>query len=117
MSYYPADVIVDLAAIRHNIGTLAQAAPGAQVMAVVKADAYGHGLIPVARAALEGGARWLGVAQITDALALRQAGITAPVLTWLYTPGAPLDQVIAADVDLSVSARWALEEVDRKSVV
>lgn len=111
MSYYPADVIVDLAAIRHNIGTLAQAAPGAQVMAVVKADAYGHGLIPVARAALEGGARWLGVAQITDALALRQAGITAPVLTWLYTPGAPLDQVIAADVDLSVSARWALEEV------
>src|SRR5690625_2294991 len=108
---YPADVIVDLAAIRSNIGTLRQAASGAQVMAVVKADAYGHGLLPVARAALQGGASWLGVAHLTDALTLRRAGITEPVLAWLYTPGAPLEEAIGARVDLSVSAPWALEDV------
>ncbi len=113
MSFYPADVIVDLAAIRANIATLRQAAPSAQVMAVVKADAYGHGLVPVSRAAVEGGAAWLGVAQLTDALTLRRAGITAPLLTWLYTPGAPLDRAVAAGIDLSVSAHWALEEVTR----
>ena len=111
MNTYPADVIVDLAAIRSNIGTLRQAASDAQVMAVVKADAYGHGLLPVARAALQGGASWLGVAHLTDALTLRRAGITEPVLAWLYTPGAPLEEAIGAQVDLSVSAPWALQEV------
>src|SRR5699024_7627628 len=104
-------------AIRHNIATLAGAAPGAQVMAVVKGDAYGHGLLPVAREALASGADWLGAAQIADALALRQAGITAPLLTWLYTPGAPLDEAIGADIDLSVSAPWALQEVVRAAGV
>lgn len=113
VSDYPAEVIVDLAAIRANIHTLREAAPTAQVMAVVKADAYGHGLVPVARAALQGGATWLGVAQLIDALALRREGIEAPLLAWLYTPGAPLAAAVSARVDLSVSAHWALDEVAR----
>lgn len=111
MSYYPGRAVIDLAAIRANVRTLAATAPQAAVMAVVKADAYGHGLLPVARAAVAGGATWLGTAQIPEALALRHGGITARVLTWLYTPGAPLADAVAADVDLGVSAPWALTEV------
>ncbi|MBU4215194.1 MAG: alanine racemase, partial [Actinobacteria bacterium] len=90
MSWYPARATVDLSAIRRNVAVLAERAGPAQVMGVVKADAYGHGLVPAARAALAGGATWLGVAQTAEALALRAAGITEPrLLTWLYAPGAP----------------------------
>ena len=112
MSRFPARAVVDLAAIRENVRSLAAHAPTAQVMAVVKADAYGHGLVPVARAALAGGATWLGTAQVEEALALRAAGIVGPrVLTWLYAPGAPLAEALAADVDVSVAAPWAVDEV------
>src|SRR5690606_36018257 len=87
-------------------------APTAQVMAVVKADAYGHGLAPSARAALAGGATWLGAAQSTEALAVRAAvGPRPRVLTWLYAPGAPFVDLIRDDVDVAVAAAWALDEV------
>ena len=72
--------LVDLSAITGNVAALREHVRGSQVMAVVKADGYGHGMIPAARAALAGGASWLGVADIAEALALRRAGITAPVL-------------------------------------
>ena len=112
MNAYPARAVVDLAAIRGNVAALAGHAPTAEVMAVVKADAYGHGLVPVARAALEGGATWLGTAQVTEALALRAAGVVAPrILTWLYAPGAPLREAIEAGIDVSVAAPWAVDEV------
>ena len=111
MSAYPARAVVDLDAIRGNAAALVERAAPAAVMAVVKADGYGHGLVPSARAALAGGATWLGVAQVDEALALRAAGIDAPILTWLYAPGAPLDQVVAAGIDVSVAAGWALLEV------
>ncbi|WP_426592998.1 alanine racemase [Cellulomonas sp. McL0617] len=112
MSQFPARAVVDLAAIRGNVSALAAHAPTAQVMAVVKADAYGHGLVPSAHAALAGGASWLGAAQVTEALELRRAGVAAPrILTWLYAPGAPLRDAIEADIDLTVSAAWALQEV------
>lgn len=111
MSSYPARAVIDLAAIRANVETLAARAPSAQVMAVVKADGYGHGLVPSARAALAGGATWLGAAQVPEALALRAAGLDARILTWLYAPGAPLADAVAADVDVSVSAPWALDEL------
>ena len=79
---------IDLDAIRDNVAELRAPAGSAEVMAVVKADGYGHGLVPVARAALDGGATWLGVAQLAEALELRAAGVTAPLLTWLFCPGA-----------------------------
>lgn len=103
------EVVVDLDAIADNVRELRRRAGDAAVMAVVKADAYGHGLLPCARAALAGGAGWLGVAQLDEALALRAGGITAPVLAWLYGPGQDLDGVVAAGVDVSVAAPWALE--------
>jgi alanine racemase len=101
---------VDLDAIRDNVATL-RAGTSAEVMAVVKADGYGHGLLPAARAALAGGAGWLGVAFLEEALALRDAGIVAPVLCWLATPGEDLATAVVRDVDLSVSAAWAVAEV------
>jgi alanine racemase len=101
-----AESIVDLAAIRHNVALLAGAAArtGAATMAVVKAEGYGHGAVPVARAALEAGATWLGVCTLDEALELRGAGITAPVLSWLHLPGADFAPAVAADVDLSVAS-------------
>jgi len=104
-------VTIDLDAISDNVRELARRAPGAEVMAVVKADAYGHGLAHSARAAVVGGASWLGVAQLTEALALRAAGVTTRALTWLYAPGADFGAAIEADLDLSVAAPWALDAV------
>lgn len=104
-------VTVDLGAIRDNVRELARRAAGAEVMAVVKADAYGHGLVHSARAAVAGGATWLGVAQLTEALELRAAGVTTRALTWLYAPGADFGAAIDADLDISVSAPWALDAV------
>ncbi|MCK0112298.1 alanine racemase [Ornithinimicrobium sp. F0845] len=108
---FPARVVVDLAAIASNVGALRERSGAAGVMAVVKADAYGHGLVPAARAALAGGASWLGVAQLPEAIALRAAGITAPVLSWLHAPGAGFAEAIRADIDLGLSAVWMLDEV------
>ena len=73
---------INLDAIRANVGTLRAAARSAEVMAVVKAEGYGHGLVPSAQAALDGGATWLGVTTVEEALAVRAAGITAPTLAW-----------------------------------
>jgi alanine racemase len=107
----PARATVDLDAIRRNVGVLREHAGSAAVMAVVKADAYGHGLLPCARAAVRGGATWLGVAQLSEAFALRDGGIPVPLLSWLHVPGSDFAAAIAADVDLSVSALWSLDEI------
>jgi len=107
----PARATVDLDAIRRNVEVLGQHAGSAAVMAVVKADGYGHGLVPSARAAVSGGASWLGVAQLNEAMALRDNGIHVPVLSWLHVPGTDFVAAISADIDLSVSALWSLAEV------
>ncbi|QSB06922.1 alanine racemase [Natronoglycomyces albus] len=83
----------------------------ADTMAVVKADGYGHGIVPTARACLAGGATWLGVATLEEAHRLRDAGITAPLLAWLISPGLNVAGAIERDIDLSVSGVELLEEV------
>ena len=115
---YPSSAAVDLAAIRHNLGVLRAAAPGALQLATVKANAYGHGLLPVARAALDGGADWLGVAQLAEAFTLRrgldEAGVTraeAPILAWISTSSSDFAAAIEADIDLSVSWTWVLADI------
>ncbi len=110
-SIHPAWATIDLDAIEHNVGVLKGLAGSSAMMAVVKADAYGHGLVPSAQAALRGGADWLGTAQLGEALALRDAGVRAPLLTWLHTRGADFGRAIAADIEIGVSAPWAVEEV------
>src|SRR2546429_3696894 len=107
---YQAEIRVDLDAIRHNVALL-RARTTAEVMTVVKADGYGHGRLPVARAALDAGATWLGVCTLDEALALRAAGITAPVLAWLLVPGLPLHRGVEAGVDLSAASTSLLGEI------
>lgn len=80
---------IDLDALRANVRALRARASGAQLMAVVKSDAYGHGAVPCARAAREAGAAWLGTATPQEALALRAAGIGGRMMCWLWTPGGP----------------------------
>ncbi len=106
-----AEVVVDLAAIRHNVATLKAAVGDAAMMTVVKADGYGHGLVEVARAAREGGADWLGVAVMEEALALRGSGDTGPILTWLAVPGEDYTGCIEAGVDLTAYTVAELDEI------
>ena len=105
-----AEAIIDLAAIAANVKKL-KAAAGTELMAVVKADAYGHGLVQVAKAALEAGATWLGVALVEEAHTLRSSGITSPILAWLVPPGSDYAAAIDADIDLAVPSLDILNEV------
>jgi alanine racemase len=105
-----AEAIIDLAAIAANVKKL-KAAAGTELMAVVKADAYGHGLVPVAKAALEAGATWLGVALVEEAHTLRSSGVTSPILAWLVPPGSDYATAIDADIDLAVPSLDTLNEV------
>lgn len=111
LDMWPARATIDLDAIAGNVRTLRERVGGAELMAVVKADAYGHGLVPSARAALAGGACALGVAQATEALALRAAGVDAPVLAWLVVPGADVTPLVAGDVEVAVSERRLLDDL------
>ena len=107
-----ARAVVDLGAVRRNLARVRELAGPAELMAVVKADAYGHGIMPIARTARSEGAEWLGVALPSEALALRAAGDAGRILAWLWTPGDPdVERCIAGGVDLSISSPWALEEV------
>ena len=106
-----AEAVVDLGAIEHNVRVLREHAGPAQLMAVVKADGYGHGATQVARAALAAGAAELGVATVDEALALRADGITAPVLAWLHPPGVDFGPAVLADVEIAVSSVRQLDEL------
>ena len=92
--YRPTVATVDLDAIRHNVRTLRTAAGGAQLCAVVKADAYGHGAVPVAKACLEAGAGHLAVSSLEEAEQLRAAGIGAPVLLFSEPPVGAVDAML-----------------------
>ena len=96
--------VVDLDAIANNVRVLREHAGSAEVMAVVKADGYGHGATRVSRTALAAGVTELGVATIDEALALRADGITAPILAWMHAPGTDFAPALAADVQIAVSS-------------
>jgi alanine racemase len=105
-----AEALIDLSAIKHNVQLLKERS-GTKLLAVVKADAYGHGLIPVATAALSAGATYLGVALLEEAVTLREAGITAPILAWLVQPGSDFAQAIDLDIEIAVASIAALQEI------
>ncbi|TDV47188.1 alanine racemase [Actinophytocola oryzae] len=110
-----AEVVVELDAIRHNVTLLAARAPGSATMAVVKADGYGHGALPVAQAALEAGATWLGSCSLAEALDLRAAGIEARIMSWLDVPETDLAAGIEAGIDLSASSVRELADIARSA--
>ncbi len=105
------EVVIDLPALRANVSHLRSQMGVAHTMVVVKANAYGHGMVRCARAALEGGADWLGVADITEALELRAAGITAPILAWLHAAAEDFVSAVAADITLGITSAAKLEAV------
>jgi len=109
-----AEAIVDLSAIKHNVELLKKTA-GTKLLAVVKADAYGHGLVPVAKAALSAGADYLGVALLEEAITLRESGIEAPILAWLVQPGSDFKKAIELDIDLAAASLTALAEISAAS--
>ena len=99
----PTRAVVNLARIRHNLQALRSCVAGnVRQMAVVKADAYGHGAVPVARSALASGAEWLGVATVAEGLELRGAGITAPVLVLGPIPEEDAEDALRHDLAVTV---------------
>lgn len=101
--------VVDLGAITSNVARLRSLSAAPHAMAVVKANGYGHGSVPVARAALRGGADWIGVATIEEALALRDGGIEAPVIAWLHDSLAVFPDAVRRSIEIGVSNREQLE--------
>ncbi len=108
-AFRPTRAKVDLAAIRDNVRTLKP--DGVELMAVVKANAYGHGDVPIARAALEAGATWLGVALVEEGLALRMAGIEAPILVLSEAPAGSEAVAVAHRLTPSIYTRDGLRRL------
>lgn len=109
-----AEIVVDVAAIRHNVRLLKDLVSvdgPVQLMTVVKADGYGHGMVEAAEAARAGGADWLGVATIDEALALRAAGDRGPLLCWLSAPGDDFAAAVAAGVEVTAYSVAELDEI------
>ncbi|MGO4104320.1 alanine racemase [Leifsonia sp. YAF41] len=105
------EAVIDLDAIAANIRHLSAVIGDPQILAVVKANAYGHGAVPVARMAVAAGASWLGVADVEEGLELRRAGITAPILAWLHGLDTDFAAAITADIDLGLSSVAQLSRV------
>ena len=110
-NFYSTWVEIDLKAIENNVRYVCDLT-GVEVMAIVKANAYGHGALPVAQAALRGGATWCGVARIEEALELRQAGFKCPILLLGYTPAERMLDAITHKISMTV---WNYEQVDKAS--
>ena len=105
-----AEARIDLDRIATNINLL-KGAENFPLMAVVKADAYGHGLVEVGLAAEKSGADWLGVALLEEAITLRTHGVRAPILAWLVPPGSDFRKAVSHDIDIAVSSIKAFTEV------
>ena len=103
------EATVDVGAIEDNVRHLRRLT-GSEIIAVVKADGYGHGAVRSALAALAGGASRLGVSDITEALALRRAGIDAPIVAWLHAPGADFAEAAALGIELGISSLEQLQK-------
>lgn len=106
-----AEAVIDLDAFRTNLSELAQCAPDALQMVVVKANAYGHGMVPMARAARQADSAWLGVATLEEARELRASGDTGEILCWLASPGADWAEAIEAGVHVTASSAAQLAEI------
>lgn len=101
---------INLSAIATNLKFI-KSQTNAQVLAVVKADAYGHGLIDVGHQAVTAGADWLGTALLEEGIQLRKSGISIPILSWLTPLGEDFKTAIDLEIDLSISSVELLREI------
>ena len=104
-------LILDLGAFRDNVRTLAELVAPARCMIAVKANAYGHGMLPFARAAIEGGASALAVLEVPAGIALREAGVEVPLFAWLHGERTDFAAAIDADIELGVSSLVELHRI------
>ena len=111
-----AEAIIDLGAIASNIKHL-MAISGKPALAVVKADAYGHGLVPVAKQALHAGATWLGVALLEEAVALRESGVTAPIIAWLTPISDDFHSAAKNQIDIAIPSLEHLHAIIEAGVI
>lgn len=111
IAYPQAEAVIDLDAYRGNLRAIAELAPNAALMAVVKANAYGHGMLECGRAARQAGADWLGVTTVDEALALRAAGDSGAILSWLNAPGADYAAAVDAGIEVTASSAEQLREI------
>lgn len=109
-----AQALIDLSAIEHNVKRLLSGTKAAG-LAVVKADAYGHGLVPVATRALSAGATWLGTALLEEAIALRDSSIDAPIIAWLTPVSDDFESAIRKRIDLAIPSIEHLHAVMKSS--
>lgn len=101
---------INLNAIKNNINFI-KSKTTSQILAVVKADAYGHGLVPVAKVAVESGANWLGTALLEEAIELRKNGLNVPIIAWLTPIGEDFKTALSLNIDLAISSIEVLEEI------
>lgn len=106
---------IDLGKLSKNVEILKRKVNRTALMAVVKANAYGHGLVPSAQAAKRGGADWLATALLSESIELRNAGVTGPILSWLNTPNDQFSECIAKDVDLGVNSLETLSSISNSA--
>ena len=109
-----AEFLIDLSALSTNVSRIKKEC-AVDVLAVVKADAYGHGLVRVAQAALKAGASYLGVALLEEAITLRENAVDAPILAWLVSPGADFDSAISMNIEVGVSSLKCLREISESA--
>ncbi|CAB4635713.1 unannotated protein [freshwater metagenome] len=107
-----AEARIDLSRLSENIKLLKKTSK-TKLLAVVKADAYGHGLVDVAKAAETAGADWLGVALLEEAITLRKNGVRSPVLAWLVPPGSDFQSAVDLDIDIAIADIRTFSEVSR----
>jgi alanine racemase len=109
-----AEFLIDLSALSTNVSRIKKEC-AVDVLAVVKADAYGHGLVRVAHAALKAGASFLGVALLEEAITLRENAVDAPILAWLVSPGADFDSAISKNIEIGISSLKCLREISESA--
>jgi alanine racemase len=105
------EAVIDLDAIQANVAALRRHVGAAQVMAVVKSDGYGAGMLASARASVAGGATWLGVVHLADGITLRKAGFTVPVLSLFGSPDAPHAEAIRQEIDLTAGTAALVDQI------
>lgn len=111
LNHNRAEAVINLSAIEKNVKHL-MSQSGKPALAVVKADAYGHGLIPVAKRAIASGVSWLGVALLEEAIALRESGVTAPILAWLTPTTDDFAGALKNNIDIGVPSLAHLEIIE-----
>ena len=103
------EAVIDLGALKRNVRQLREVIGTDHFLVVVKANAYGHGMVPCAHAAIEGGANWLGVCDVNEALELRISGVSVPILAWLHAPGETFVEAVQNNITIGVSS---IEQLD-----